>query len=169
MNIYAKEGDKVIYCNPNNGYQSDKNQCDRLLKIGEVYTVNSTDVGSSYTDVYLKEFPMEVFNSVMFDDFNEPVREELSDELNVQLGWFVTLPDGNHTTVLVDSEAADFYKKHSEYKLEALYRIPKIKTLTDVEIRDTVNNADYTKMVTADDVFYIIARAVEKSLEEKNG
>lgn len=76
MNIYAKEGSKVVFANPNNGYQSDKKQCERLLTLNAVYTINATDVGSSHTDVYLKEFPDEVFNSVMFEDYEGEVLED---------------------------------------------------------------------------------------------
>lgn len=71
MNIYAKEGDKVIFCNPKNGYDCDKNQCAKHLKVNQVYTVDFTDVGQSSTRVYLKEFHNVSFNSVMFDDFIE--------------------------------------------------------------------------------------------------
>lgn len=73
MNIYAKEGDKVIFCNPNSGYPSDRNLCNRLLILDDVYTIDFTIVGDSYTEVYLKEFYGVAFNSVMFEDYEEPL------------------------------------------------------------------------------------------------
>lgn len=69
MNIYAKKGDKVIYLSEN-GYDSDKEYADTILKKGETYTVGKTVVHSWMTDVYLEEFPDHIFNSVMFDDLN---------------------------------------------------------------------------------------------------
>jgi len=40
--------------------------------------------------------------------------------------------------------------------------------LTDAEISDTANAAPFASMVTADDYIYIIARAIETRLKEKN-
>lgn len=71
MNIYAKEGDKVIYCNPENGYPSDQEQCKKHLELNKVYTVDFTVVGQSHTSVHLKEFPKMSFNSVMFENYKE--------------------------------------------------------------------------------------------------
>jgi hypothetical protein len=68
MNIYAEEGDCVVYLNKH-GYQSSRDRANEIgLVEGGVYTVAYTDVSSSYTSVVLKEFPGESFNSVMFDD-----------------------------------------------------------------------------------------------------
>jgi hypothetical protein len=68
MDIYAQNGHKVKYDVPNAGLDHDKEKCQRLLKLGETYTVDYTDVHSWYTDVYLVEFPGENFNSVNFSD-----------------------------------------------------------------------------------------------------
>lgn len=68
MNIYAKKGDKVIFCNPENGRLYNQEDCFKYLKLDQVYTVDHTDVFGSSTDVYLQEVPGVSFNSVMFDD-----------------------------------------------------------------------------------------------------
>lgn len=69
MNIYAEHGDKVIFAFPNNGYQSDADQCAKYLKLDETYTVDHTMAHRSSTDVFLIEVPGQRFNSVMFADF----------------------------------------------------------------------------------------------------
>jgi hypothetical protein len=66
MDIYAKEGTKVIFANPTWGYQFDQKMAAKHLKEGAVYTVERTDVDSWHTDVYLKEVPGIAFNSVHF-------------------------------------------------------------------------------------------------------
>jgi hypothetical protein len=40
--------------------------------------------------------------------------------------------------------------------------------LTDDEIIDTANNAPFDTMVSAEDYIYVIARAIEAKLKEKN-
>ncbi|MBA4537838.1 hypothetical protein H1Z61_12020 [Bacillus aquiflavi] len=68
MNIHAKEGDKVVFAYPNNGLNSDKEKAAKYLQLYKEYTVDSTVVRSSSTDVYLKEIPDVHFNSVHFID-----------------------------------------------------------------------------------------------------
>lgn len=71
MNIYAKNGDKVIVTNlsKNNGYSVDKEKVAKYLKVGIPYEVLETHPEDFNTDVTLKEFPEFSFNSVMFEDF----------------------------------------------------------------------------------------------------
>lgn len=66
MNIYAKEGDKVIYLGKN-GTNYDKEYANARLKVDEIYTISYTEVGNWKTDVYLSEVEG-TFNSVMFKD-----------------------------------------------------------------------------------------------------
>ena len=68
MNIYAERGSKVRFANPTAGYEFDQEQCRKLLTLGAVYTVASTDVERFSTAVQLKEVPGVRFNSVMFED-----------------------------------------------------------------------------------------------------
>ena len=68
MNIYARDGDLIIFNHPNAGYDPDQKKARELLTIDSIYTVERTEVDSWHTNVYLKEFPGEVFNSVLFDD-----------------------------------------------------------------------------------------------------
>lgn len=67
MNIYAESGSLVVYTGEG-GYDVHREVGDKYLRVGETYTVDSTDVGCWHTDVYLKEVPGVPFNSVMFDD-----------------------------------------------------------------------------------------------------
>lgn len=71
MNIYAENGDKVIFINDTSGYESDQEKAKKYLEKGKVYTVAATDVGGWHTDVYLKEIPGQAFNSVLFEDYTE--------------------------------------------------------------------------------------------------
>ncbi len=67
MDIYSKEGTKVIFNHPNRGYEHDRETAKNHLVIGVEYTVKSTDVENWHTDVFLIEKPDVAFNSVMFD------------------------------------------------------------------------------------------------------
>jgi hypothetical protein len=60
------KGTKVIYAHPNKGYLNHKERAAAYLKVGEAYTIESTDEGSWHTDFYLQEFPGISFNSVLF-------------------------------------------------------------------------------------------------------
>ena len=42
-----------------------------LLEVGKEYTVTDVEVNSWYTLVCLKEFPNEVFNSVVFEEIKQ--------------------------------------------------------------------------------------------------
>lgn len=66
MNIDSPEGTKVKTTVNllENGLEYDKRIAKAYLDPGKVYTVDYTVVGSSCTDVYLKEFPGVMFNSV---------------------------------------------------------------------------------------------------------
>lgn len=68
MNIYAKEGDKVVCYTFDAGYAYHQEIANKYLVIGQVYTIDHTEVDSWHTDVYLKEFPEVKFNSVFFED-----------------------------------------------------------------------------------------------------
>ena len=70
MYIYAEEGTKVIVTEDSikNGYYYVEEHAREFLKVGETYTIKKTIVYGWYTDVHLKEFPKEKFNSVSFED-----------------------------------------------------------------------------------------------------
>lgn len=67
MNIYAKQGNKVRCVKRECGF-NDCNPNNNPLVVGEVYTVNYTNVGGWNTSVYLEEFPNMSFNSILFED-----------------------------------------------------------------------------------------------------
>ena len=67
MNIYAKKGTKVQYTGKG-GYDGDKNQASRFLKVGEIYTVESIIVDGWSSSVILAEVGKERFNSVHFEE-----------------------------------------------------------------------------------------------------
>jgi hypothetical protein len=66
MDIYAKTGTRVIFDAPDYGYSHHQEIAKKHLVVGKVYTVDSTVVHSSSTDVYLIGFPNIAFNSVSF-------------------------------------------------------------------------------------------------------
>tara|TARA_R110002049_G_scaffold236309_1_gene409511 strand:- start:199 stop:420 length:222 start_codon:yes stop_codon:yes gene_type:complete len=70
MDIYAEEGTKVIVTEDSirNGYDYVEEHARKFLKVGGIYTIENTVVDGWCTEVYIKEFPDEVFNSVSFED-----------------------------------------------------------------------------------------------------
>lgn len=58
-------------------------------------------------------------------------------------------------------ECALYLAKHPPTKREW-------QLLTDEEITDAANSAEFKTMVTADDYIFVIARAIEAKLKEKN-
>ena len=65
IDIHSKEGTKVIYTGTG-GYDHHKKHANKFLLAYQEYTVDHTIVGGWHTDVVLKEFPNEAFNSVHF-------------------------------------------------------------------------------------------------------
>lgn len=74
MNIYAKEGDKVVY-RAVNGSCHQLEMANRYLEKDVEYTVIHTEVSGWHTDVYLKEVPSIAFNSVHFSDETDMYEE----------------------------------------------------------------------------------------------
>ena len=65
MDIYSPPGTRVKYLGFN-GHDNDKEQGDKFLTAGQIYTIKETVVGGWHTDVYLEEVGGQGFNSVMF-------------------------------------------------------------------------------------------------------
>jgi len=65
LNIYSRAGDKLIYLDKN-GYKGEQEEAIKLLKKGEIYTVDHVDIFKYSSTVFLKEFPGTGFNMVMF-------------------------------------------------------------------------------------------------------
>ena len=82
MDIYSTQGTKVIFSNPIWGYESDQEIAKKNLKIGSEYTIEKTNIWSSHTLVYLKEFPWIEFNSVMFTDWKNTILQKLKNLIN---------------------------------------------------------------------------------------
>tara|TARA_R110000803_G_scaffold3218_2_gene10966 strand:+ start:3194 stop:3496 length:303 start_codon:yes stop_codon:yes gene_type:complete len=70
MDINSKKGDKVRVTRESikNGYSGVRRHAMKHLEVGKEYTIEYTIVYESVTDVYIKEIPKEVFNSVSFED-----------------------------------------------------------------------------------------------------
>lgn len=67
MNIHAKKGTKVRYTGKN-GYDADLQQANQYLVVGEIYTVENTNVSGWSTSVLLQEIHKQRFNSVHFEE-----------------------------------------------------------------------------------------------------
>lgn len=67
MNIYAKEGDEVIF-QGEGGYPKEREKARSILTIDKTYTVNKVSVGNFSSDVELKEFLGQWWNTVLFED-----------------------------------------------------------------------------------------------------
>ena len=85
MNIYSKPGSKVVFLNKN-GYDSDRKYAvDIGLIEGKEYIIDRIEVGEYYSSVKLIDFPLDYFNTVMFDDYKEvetPSKEYIKIEIN---------------------------------------------------------------------------------------
>lgn len=68
MNMYAKRGDKVVYCYTENGYEHDRKECEKHLELEKIYTVYATVVYDWSSTVEFEEIPGVKFNTVMFRD-----------------------------------------------------------------------------------------------------
>ena len=65
LKLNKMEVTKVKYTGEG-GHEHHKEHANKYLKVGEIYTIDYTDVGEWHTDVYLKEVPNQAFNSVHF-------------------------------------------------------------------------------------------------------
>jgi len=88
MNIFANKGHKVSITNKSRlaGYKYDTEKIDKNLKIGNVYTVDHTEVGGSSTAVYIQETPGIPYNSCNFIDMVTQ-----SNELDEKHQYFIDL------------------------------------------------------------------------------
>jgi hypothetical protein len=66
MDIYSKPGTKIVFINKN-GYDHERESANKILKVGQIYTVESIDVRSFVSYVKLEEVPGKGFNTVMFE------------------------------------------------------------------------------------------------------
>ena len=69
----------------------------------------------------------------------------------------------DHTWLSVDEE---YYKKLKPTHRMKCYTHP-AKTLTDEEIKEVLDSVEFEQMVTADDLFYMFARAILRKAQEK--
>jgi len=104
MDIYAKRGHRVIVSKQtaHNGYDSQKEDVERLLEIGKIYNVESTKVSQSSTSIVLKQFPDKNWNSVNFIDYvDAPKEDDYKESVAIH-------NQTNHMQVLLNKEAYDF-------------------------------------------------------------
>lgn len=68
MDIWnTKKGDLVRFAHPNAGYESESALAQKMLKVNEVYTVESIEVGNWYSSVELRGLPV-LWNSAHFEN-----------------------------------------------------------------------------------------------------
>lgn len=65
--LCAEKGCKVKVRTLKAGYEHEEKEAKILFKVGDIYTVESLEVGSWSSEIELKEFPGKKFNSVFFD------------------------------------------------------------------------------------------------------
>lgn len=85
MNIYSPRGTKVIVTEDsiNSGYPADEDLAKKYLEVGRTYTVERTVVDNWHTNVWLQEFPPEVyFNSVSFEEKENKIAKLTKDPLD---------------------------------------------------------------------------------------
>ena len=64
--LCAERGCKVKVVTLNAGYEHEEKEAKSLFQLGDIYTVESVEVGSWSSEIELKEFPNKKFNSVFF-------------------------------------------------------------------------------------------------------
>ena len=67
MDIYSEPGTKIVFIDKN-GTNFDRAEAEKILKVGQIYTVSKIDINSWISYVTLEEVPDRTFNSVMFDN-----------------------------------------------------------------------------------------------------
>ena len=77
MDIYSPQGTKVIFDNPDAGYDYDQEIAKKHLTVGKVYTVDFTEVRDSSTTIHLIGFK-QGFNSCLFGSLDVKDIAELS-------------------------------------------------------------------------------------------
>lgn len=65
--LYAEDGSKVVVKSITNGMKCDSEKAQRYFKIGDVYTVESMEIGMSSSYLMLKELTNIRFNTVHFE------------------------------------------------------------------------------------------------------
>lgn len=83
INIHAQEGTKITVTDESikSGNKSVEKHARRFLKVGQTYTIDCIIVHGWTTDVYLKEIPNQVFNSVSFEQIGAKENIEQNDFL----------------------------------------------------------------------------------------
>lgn len=104
MNIHAKKGDKVRY-NGINGSDDDKHFASiQGLIIGKEYTVEKMYLSEFNTGVALIEDELCVFNSVMFDDVEQTLEEQVNEcKEQTEDVAFIAIDDGR-TLLKIDRQ-----------------------------------------------------------------
>ena len=70
MDLNTKEWELVRFLNTN-GWDGEAEEANRYLKEGAVYTVDCIIVDKWSSEVFLKEYPMIGFNTVMFENVDD--------------------------------------------------------------------------------------------------
>lgn len=65
--LYAERGSMVIVKNITNGLSDDRETAQRYFGVGDLYTVDSLEIGRYSSRLILKEFPNIRFNTVHFE------------------------------------------------------------------------------------------------------
>jgi len=67
MDIYSSIGTKVTFLD-RNGTEFDRIEAEKILKVGEIYTIADIEIHDWISYVTLEEVQGKTFNSVMFDN-----------------------------------------------------------------------------------------------------
>lgn len=65
--LHCERGSKVIVKTLGAGYPHEQEEACRLFSVGDVFTINTVNVGRSSSEITLKEFPQKHFNTVFFE------------------------------------------------------------------------------------------------------
>jgi hypothetical protein len=124
MDVYARSGQKVVFANRNAGYPGERERVWNLLTVGGEYTIERTDVGQSYTTVWLKELPGERFNSVFFNDI--PQGTPMNDTIHALLLILVEVQNEAENGLSCETKsnlAALLSDPHTRATIKAAYDI----------------------------------------------
>ncbi|UNY48731.1 hypothetical protein P9294_gp016 [Bacillus phage FADO] len=107
MDIYSKEGDKVVFAYPDHGRYGDQEIAKEYLEHGKVYTVDCIAVGGSSSSVSLKEIPNVFFNTVMFKNVEK--KEDVIIDRNRLLNLLDRFIERSDRYIIDAEERQDLY------------------------------------------------------------
>jgi hypothetical protein len=137
MDIYSKPGTKVVFTGEG-GYESDRENANQFLFVGNEYTVDSVTVGGFMSYVRLQEFPGIMFNTVLFKEKKEAAKKSFWDHQDEFIQKMQEISEK------YEADCNEYWDKLSyEDKMKAFYSVSKRIYQADVKDQGSYRHALY--------------------------